>query len=44
MTFLKTEKICCSDIVGQKWYSYNAKFKNPNFLVKNIYSIAPGIQ
>ena len=22
MTFLKTEKMCYSDIMGQNWYSY----------------------
>ena len=44
MTFLKTEKICSSDIMGQNWYSYNAKFTNPNCLVKNSYSIRLGIQ
>ena len=44
MTFLKTEKICSSDIMHQNWYSYNAKFTNPNCLVKNSYSIPLGIQ
>ena len=44
MTFLKTEKICYSDIMGQNWYSYNANLRNPNFLVKNIYNIPLGIQ
>ena len=43
MTFLKTEKICYSDIMGQNWYSYNAKFTNPNCLVKNSYNILLGI-
>ena len=42
-TFLKTEKICSSDIMGQNWYSYNAKFTNPNCLVKNSYNILLGI-
>ena len=44
MIFLKTEKICYSDIMGQNWYSYNAKFTNPNCLVKNSYNIPRGIQ
>ena len=43
MTFLKNEKICYSDIMGQTWYSYNAKIINPNCLVKNSYSIPLGI-
>ena len=43
MTFLKTEKIS-SDIVDQNWYSYNAKFADPNCLVKNSYSLPLGIQ
>ena len=42
--FQKLKKICYSDIVGQNWYSYNAKFTNPNFLVKNMYSIPLGNQ
>ena len=44
MTFSKTEKICYSDIMDQNWYSYNAKFTNPNCLVKNSYSILLGNQ
>ena len=39
MTFLKNKKICYSDIMGQTWYSYNAKITNSNCLVKNSYSI-----
>ena len=42
MTSLKNEKICYFDIMGQTWYSYNAKITN--CLVKNSYSIPLVIQ
>ena len=44
MTFLKAVKICYYDIMDKNWYSHNTKYTNPNFLVKNIYSIPLGIQ
>ena len=44
MTFLKTEKICFSNIMGQNWYNYNAKLTNSIRFVENRYSIPPGVQ
>ena len=44
MTFLKTEKICFSNIMGQNLYNSNAKLTNSICLVENRYSIPPGVQ
>ena len=36
MTFLKTENITYSDIMGQNGHSYNTEFKKSNCIVKKV--------